>query len=95
VPFMFVLDPAGVGLLLKGTTGQTALTVASALIGVFALAGGVQGWLLREATRPERTLLLAAGLLLFYPGLVTDALGIAILLGVAARQKLSQRELAA
>jgi TRAP transporter 4TM/12TM fusion protein len=95
VPFMFVLDPAGVGLLLKGTAGQTALTVASALIGVFALAGGVQGWLLREAGRTERALLVTAGLLLFYPGLVTDALGIAMLLGVAAKQKLSQREHAA
>ncbi len=95
VPFMFVLDPAGAGLLLKGTAGQTALTVASALVGVLALAAGVQGWLLREASRFERVLLVAAGLLLFYPGLVTDALGVAMLLCVAAKQRFARREYAA
>jgi TRAP transporter 4TM/12TM fusion protein len=95
VPFMFVLDPAGVGLLLKGPAGQTFLTVASAVIGILALAGGVQGWLLREADRLERALLVAAGLLLFYPGLGTDAVGIALLLGVTVKQGLSRREHAA
>jgi TRAP transporter 4TM/12TM fusion protein len=88
VPFMFVLDPAGVGLLLKGELLPTLLTVATAAIGILALAGGAQGWLLREATRVERALLVAAGLLLVYPGAVTDLVGLGLIAIVFARQKL-------
>jgi len=95
VPFMFVLDPAGVGLLLKAAPVETAVTVATAVVGVFALAGGTQGWFLRQAGSLERTLLVAAGLLLFYPGLVTDILGLALVGAVGARQKFARRAPAA
>ena len=94
VPFMFVLDPAGVGLLLKGTLWQTVLTVATAAVGIFALAAGVQGWFLRATTRIERYLLIAAGLLLVYPGAISDGLGLVLTAVVAVGQKL-RRELAA
>jgi TRAP transporter 4TM/12TM fusion protein len=89
VPFMFVLDPAGVGLLLKGAPLPTVLTVATAAIGILALAGGVQGWLLRRATRAERSLLVAAGLLLVYPGAVSDVAGLVLVAVVVAKQKFS------
>ncbi len=94
VPFMFVLDPAGVGLLLKGTLWQTVLTVATAAVGIIALASGVQGWFLRATTRIERYLLIASGLLLVYPGAITDGLGLVLIVVVAVGQKL-RRELAA
>jgi TRAP transporter 4TM/12TM fusion protein len=94
VPFMFVLDPAGAGLLLKGAPWQTALTVATAAVGIFALAAGVQGWFLRATTRVERCLLIAAGLLLVYPGAITDGSGLVLVAVVAVGQKL-RRELAA
>ena len=94
VPFMFVLDPAGVGLLLKGTLWQTVLTVATAAVGIFALAAGVQGWFLRATTRIERYLLIASGLLLVYPGAITDGVGLVLIAVVAVGQKL-RRELAA
>ena len=88
VPFMFVLDPAGVGLLLKGSFGDTVLTVATALIGIAALAGGVQNWFLRQTSRAERAMLIAAGLLLVYPGPVADGIGLALVIAVVAMQKL-------
>jgi TRAP transporter 4TM/12TM fusion protein len=89
VPFMFVLDPAGQGLLLKGELLPTLLTVATAAIGILALAGGVQGWLLRAATRAERGMLVAAGLLLVYPGAISDLFGLALIAAVIGKQKLS------
>jgi len=89
VPFMFVLDPAGAGLLLKGTLGQTTLTVATAIVGIVALAAGAQAWLFRETTRLERSLLIAGGLLLVYPGMITDLLGLVLIAAAAAKQKLS------
>jgi TRAP-type uncharacterized transport system fused permease subunit len=58
VPFVFVLDPAGVGLLLKmppdGSWGSVAWIAVTACIGIAALAAGTQKWLLTECTRVER-----------------------------------------
>ncbi len=91
IPFMFVLDPAGVGLLLKGSLVQTLVTVVSSVIGIAALAGGVQNWLLIEANRVERLMLIAAGLLLVYPGVVTDSVGLVLIVAVVLMQKLRSR----
>jgi hypothetical protein len=65
VPFMFVLDPSGQGLLLTGSFktlgeadwGSVALVTFTAAIGIAALAGGLQGWLFKRTTRIERLML--------------------------------------
>lgn len=82
VPFMFVLEPAGVGLLLKGPLAQASLTIATAAAGIVALAAGVQNWLRRELLAVERVPLIASGLLLVYPGQWSDAAGLALLIAV-------------
>src|SRR5258707_8819972 len=48
VPFAFVLDPAGVGLLLKGDAANVVQVGATAAIGIGPLACGVHGWLLQR-----------------------------------------------
>ncbi len=48
VPFMFIIHPSGVGILLKGSAWGIATTFATGLLGVLALAGGVDGWLLQK-----------------------------------------------
>jgi TRAP transporter 4TM/12TM fusion protein len=92
LPFMFVLSPDGVGLLLKLPPGGTWLDVAwitiTAVIGIVALAGGVQGWFLRKAALLERLMLVAAGLLLIYPLPIFDVIGIGLVIGVIVMQKL-------
>ncbi|GAB3771226.1 TRAP transporter fused permease subunit [Ramlibacter monticola] len=96
VPFMFVLDPSGQGLLLMGSTKALAhanwwsiaeVTLTCAL-GIAALAAGFQGWALRRATRLERALLIVAGILLAYPGWIADLVGIALVIAVLAIQVL-------
>jgi TRAP transporter 4TM/12TM fusion protein len=74
VPFVFVLDPQGIGLLLSIPKGGSwvdvvAITVKTAL-GLAALAAAAQGWALRRTTASERGLLTLAGLLLVFPSLV-------------------------
>jgi TRAP transporter 4TM/12TM fusion protein len=80
VPFMFVLEPAGVGLLLKlqpgGSWWDVVWVTLSATLGICALAAGAQGWLFRQTTRIERWLLVIAGLFLVYTTPITDALGV-------------------
>ena len=96
VPFMFVLDPAGVGLLLTGsfkTLGQAnwgsiAIITVTAACGIAALAGGLQGWLLRKTTLIERWMLIIAGLMLVYPAPLFDYIGFALVAVVAVFQKL-------
>jgi TRAP transporter 4TM/12TM fusion protein len=88
LPFAFVLDPAGVGLLLKGSWIDSAVSCVTALIGIAALAGGVQGWLLRATSRPERALLIVAGLLLMNANPWSDAGGIALAAVVLLLQRM-------
>jgi TRAP transporter 4TM/12TM fusion protein len=94
VPFMFVLDPSGQGLLLTGSLktlgdadwGSVALVTFTAAIGIAALAGGLQGWLFKRTTRVERLMLVVAGFLLVYPKALFDAIGFALVVIVLATQ---------
>jgi len=92
VPFVFVLDPAGIALLLKVPPDASWLHVGwialTAIVGIAALAAGVQKWLLRACNQPERWILIACGLLLVYPAPFTDWIGFGGLLGLLAWQRL-------
>jgi TRAP transporter 4TM/12TM fusion protein len=85
-PFTFVLDPTGVGILLKGPWTAVIWTSVTAAIGIVALAGGVQGWLFKKTVLAERVLLVAAGLFLVYPKPMFDAVGIGLVAVVGAMQ---------
>ena len=76
VPFMLVYSPA---LLAIGTVPEILFATLTAAVGIFCLAAGLQGWLLRAATPLERALLLGAALALIVPGLYTNLIGIALL----------------
>jgi TRAP transporter 4TM/12TM fusion protein len=62
-PFMFVLVPDGVGLLLAGDAATIVRVTISAVACILALAVGAQGWLRYRLTLVERLALIAAGLL--------------------------------
>jgi TRAP transporter 4TM/12TM fusion protein len=81
VPFMFIIHPSGVGILLKGSAWGIATTFATGLLGVLALAGGVDGWFLKKTNFLERMLLILAGLSLMYPAEWADIVGI-VLMGI-------------
>jgi TRAP transporter 4TM/12TM fusion protein len=74
LPFVFVLDPQGVGLLLALPKGGSFVDVieisVKAALGIMALAAGTQGWVLRKTTAVERALLIFAGVLLVFPSLI-------------------------
>jgi TRAP-type uncharacterized transport system fused permease subunit len=94
VPFMFVLDPSGTGLLLTGSMktladadwGAIALVTFTAAIGIAALAGGLQGWLFKRTNLAERWMLIIAGFLLVYPSTMSDAIGFALVALVVLMQ---------
>jgi TRAP transporter 4TM/12TM fusion protein len=99
VPFMFVLDPSGQGLLLMGSSKALAnanwwsiaeVTLTAAL-GVAALAAGFQGWALKQTTALERGMLIAAGFALVYPTVMADLIGIGLVVAALALQLLRGR----
>jgi TRAP transporter 4TM/12TM fusion protein len=94
VPFMFVLDPSGTGLLLTGSLktlgeanwGSIALVTFTAAVGIMALCGAFQGWLFKKTAWYERLLLFVAGVMLVYPKTLFDAVGFALVAVVLATQ---------
>jgi TRAP transporter 4TM/12TM fusion protein len=92
VPFMFTLDPKGVGILLKGPAADVIWTTLTAFIGIAALAGGVENWFLKKTTFYERIMLIAAGLLLVYPIAFYDIIGFGLMAAVIVSQKLRKDE---
>jgi TRAP transporter 4TM/12TM fusion protein len=92
VPFMFTLDPKGVGILLKGPVIEVVWTTITAFIGIAALAGGVENWFLKKTTLYERIILIVAGLLLVYPIALYDIIGFGLMALVIVLQKLRKNE---
>ncbi|HYT48481.1 MAG TPA: TRAP transporter large permease subunit, partial [Burkholderiales bacterium] len=98
VPFMFVLDPSGTGLLLTGSFktlgnadwGSIALVTLTAAAGIVALAGGLQGWLFKRTSLAERLMLIVAGFLLVYPKTLFDVIGFALVALVLLMQWLKK-----
>jgi len=98
VPFMFVLDPSGTGLLLTGSFktlanadwGSIAVVTFTAAVGILALAGGFQGWLFKKTPLYERIMLFVAGVLLVYPKPLFDAIGFALVAIVLVSQWLQR-----
>ena len=96
VPFMFVLDPSGQGLLLMGSTkalaGADWLSIAhvtfTAAAGVAALAAGFQGWTWVRCSKIERWMFIVAGFALVYPGVYADVLGLGLMLAALTLQYL-------
>ena len=76
VPFVFVLDPAGIGILLAlpKAGGMPALVtvILAATAGIVVTAAALQGRIRTPLATWERTALLVSGFLLMFPDLADD-----------------------
>src|SRR5258708_33573455 len=81
VPFVFVCDPLGVGLLLqipKGGSWVDIVTVTlETLAGIALLGFAFQGRLMKKSNALETSLFSLGGLLLVFPELIAAILGLA------------------
>ena len=75
VPFAFCYSPA---MMMQGSFVEIITVFLSAFIGVSVISSGFQGWLFWKLNWFERLIFIAAGLLMFIPGSLTDIAGIAI-----------------
>lgn len=76
VPYVFALNPAM--LFIDTTVWEVILICITSLIGIFAVSAALEGYFLRNMKWYERILSVIGGLLLIYPGLVTDAIGVVL-----------------
>jgi len=84
VPYVFALNPA---MLFIDTTAIEVITICiTSLIGMFGVSAALQGYLLTNMKWYERIASAVGGLLLIYPGLVTDAIGLVLVGAVAIIQ---------
>jgi len=77
VPFLFVYGPA---LLLQGSVFAILTAFISGTVGVIALAASTMGYARRPLGPLERVVLGAASISLIAPGLVTDGIGLLVVL---------------
>ncbi|MGE5484965.1 MAG: TRAP transporter permease [Ignavibacteriales bacterium] len=85
IPYIFVMNPV---MVMVGATPQLFLQMlATSLVGMVAIGGAVEGYLVTHASNLERVALFAGGLMLVDPGFVTDLAGFAILGAVYLHQR--------
>lgn len=89
IPFLFVYHPA---LVLQGLTPDIFNMTVSTGLSVVALSATFSNYLHRKCRGWERTGLLASGILLVTPGIVTDLTGFIILVAIYFWQRNTQHD---
>ena len=89
VPYAFAMSPAM--LLIDTNVLEVILICITAFIGICCISASLEGYLLEHMPWYERLLCLVGGLMLIFPGTVTDLGGIALAVIVAALQFVAHR----
>ena len=97
VPYVFALNPT---MLFVGTQSgwEIVLIISTSLVGIFAVSAALEGYFVARMSWYERIVSVAGGLLLIYPGIVTDVIGlslVALMVVIQIFKKKSAAKLAA
>ena len=90
VPYVFALNPAM--LFVDTTAWEVVLICITSFIGIFAISASLEGFLLKAMPWYQRILAAAGGLLLIYPGIVTDSIGLGLVAAVVVLQFLGRKQ---
>ena len=90
VPYVFALNPA---MLFIDTTAFEVITICiTSFVGIFAVSAALEGYFLHHMSWPERIISVAGGLLLIYPGIVTDSIGLGLVAIVVVIQVINRKK---
>src|SRR5699024_718569 len=84
IPYMFVLQPEL--LMIDAPLWALLLSAVTAIIGMIAIGGGLIGFWYRKIHWIERIIAVATGLLLMYPGLTSDLIGLVLFIALIVFQ---------
>ena len=90
VPYVFALNPAM--LFIDTTVWEVILICITSFVGIFAVSASLEGYFLSNMAWYQRIIAAVGGLLLIYPGLVTDTVGLCMVVAVVVLQ-LHQRKM--
>lgn len=89
IPYIFVLNPQ---MLMLNATWQEILQIAlTSLVGMLGVGMFLERYWKRKLNLPQQFMALAGGLLLIYPGTVTDVAGVALIGAVILWQQIFRR----
>ncbi len=90
VPYMFAFNPA---MLLIDTTVLSVIQMTiTAVIGIFGVAAGMEGYCFAQMNIVIRLVEVCGGLMLIHPSLITDLCGLALVIGGLAFQYMLGRK---
>ncbi len=84
IPYVFCFSPQM--LLIDSSASEVALIYATSFVGIFGVAAALEGYLFTDMGVIERILLIAGGIMMITPGLMTDAIGLALIAAGVAVQ---------
>ena len=90
VPYVFALNPAM--LFIDTTAGEVILICITSFVGIFAVSSALEGYFLHHMRWYERIVSVIGGLLLIYPGVVTDVIGLGLVAVVLVAQILTRKK---
>lgn len=88
IPYSFIYDSA---ILLIGNPIDVVIAVITSVIGIFALAGSVAGYMRTKISFIERTMLFVAAVLLIKVGILSGIIGVLLMTPVVIRQYFLKR----
>ena len=91
VPYIFAYSPAMLFVNVS-SVWEVIQIVLSALLGIFGVAAGLEGFVLRKMNWPLRMVCLVGGLGLMIPGAMSDLVGLVLIGGVFALQYVQNKK---
>ena len=90
VPYIFCLNPQM--LLIDATPLKIILIIITSLLGIFGIAAGLNGYLLKKIPAVSRVILIISGILMMDPRTTTDIIGFALLAVIVLVQYFTARK---
>ncbi len=92
VPYIFAFSPE---MLIIGSDNpwyEIVLLVITAVIGIFMISAGMEGYMMKNMPWWQRIMALAGGLCMIIPGITTDAVGVALIVVLILLQKFTGKK---
>lgn len=91
VPYIFGLNPAM--LFIDTNPIEVIVIIITSLVGIFGVSAGIRGFIIRHINPLERILIIISGLLLIYPGIITDVIGLVAIAALVAIQNKTKKKI--
>ncbi|MGI5962831.1 MAG: TRAP transporter permease [Lawsonibacter sp.] len=93
IPYIFALNPAM--LFINTEIFGVVQVIITSFIGMSGVACGIEGYMLKRMNPVERLVVVCGGLMMLYPGTVTDLVGVALIVLVGVFQAIGRKKEAA